>query len=370
MTEKNDVPTMSEGEGDDSLMPTRAMELKAPKTQTKMQHQAAASLSLGRMMREIPKEKEVTAEVVTKPVVQRRNSQIGFASPEQTCIIFDWDDTLFPTTYVRHEKGIHWRYPLDEQTKTFTPAQIQTLKRHLASLQEYVLKVLTQSLSLGHVVIVTLARPPWVTLSCDNFFPQVGAFLKEHDIKIIYAQDVSGSAAKDYDKQKFRSDEELELFWIQTKQRAIQSEIAKFYAKSESSWKNIISLGDSDFERFATQASLRDYATLDEDNISLEPEVGSASSKLAVLKPSTSKSKKPDNHAVSGFVGTHYRRLRCKTVKMFDSPGIEDLATEMSMLHKWMPFLVEKDGGFDVDLEDDANLYEMHFKLTGEKLDK
>ena len=30
----------------------------------------------------------------------RRNSQLFFASKSQTLLIFDWDDTLFPTTYV------------------------------------------------------------------------------------------------------------------------------------------------------------------------------------------------------------------------------------------------------------------------------
>ncbi|CAE8583384.1 unnamed protein product, partial [Polarella glacialis] len=34
-------------------------------------------------------------------LMRRRNSQIDFSSPEQTIIILDWDDTLFPLTYVR-----------------------------------------------------------------------------------------------------------------------------------------------------------------------------------------------------------------------------------------------------------------------------
>ena len=41
----------------------------------------------------------------------------------------------------------------------------------------------------GRVIIVTLARQPWVTLSCQNFYQRVNAFMAEHEIPIIYAQD-------------------------------------------------------------------------------------------------------------------------------------------------------------------------------------
>eukprot|EP00397_Hematodinium_sp_SG-2012_P017406 GEMP01017797.1.p1 GENE.GEMP01017797.1~~GEMP01017797.1.p1 ORF type:complete len:360 (+),score=114.53 GEMP01017797.1:212-1291(+) len=350
------------------LMPTQGMEEKARKSQDKLDSQAVACQRMTRLTRgvvDMPTLEELEEDAEGED--GNRDSQIKFAHPEQTIIIFDWDDTLFPTTWIRHDKNIHWRYPLAEQTNTYDAKDLAALTKQLKLLQDNVEKVLTLAMKLGHVVIVTLARPPWVELSCDNFFTHIGRFVTKHGIKVVYAQDMDGKA-RTYDKQKFASSEDAERFWIQKKQNAIMGEIADFYSKSASSWKNVISLGDSDFERFATQASLLDYATVDDTETEVKPEVGSAAAKLAVLSPSHSKSKKPDNYAVSGWVGKHYRRLRCKTVKMFDSPSCEDLATEMSMLHKWIPFLVKRDAGFDVDLEDEEELYDAHYELTGEKL--
>jgi hypothetical protein len=195
-------------------------------------------------------------------------------------------------------------------------------------------------------------------------------FLRQNNINIVYAQDLQEGDGKkaDYNKQKFASDMDAEKYWTEKKQTAIMQEISSFYKKSKSSWKNVISLGDSDFERFATLQSMEDYAAVQQEQD--EPQVGAAASRLALLKPSVSKSpdKQPDEFARSGYVGRHYRRIRCKTVKMFDSPSIEDLATEMSMPSKWLPYLVKRDAGFDVDLEDDSKLYHAHRELTGEDL--
>jgi len=360
---------LSNGEGE-SLMPFARRENKQLKTEDASKRQAHASITLSRLGAEDAKErKEELEKEENLGLPGPRNSQSGFATPEQTIIIFDWDDTLFPTTWVRHEKGLHWRFPLDKQTN-FSQEERTTIRKQLLSLENYVQRVLKLALTLGHVVVVTLARHPWVHLSCDNFFPEIGEFLRQHNINVVYAQDLRNDDGKqkDYNKQKFASDMEAEKYWTEKKQTAIMQEISKFYKQSQSSWKNTISLGDSDFERFATLHSMEDYAVLaDEDD---EPEVGSAANKLAMLKPSLSKSKdqKPDDFCRSGWVGQHYRRIRCKTVKMFDSPSIEDLATEMSMLCKWLPYLVKRDAGFDVDLEDDSRLYQAHKELTGEDL--
>jgi len=288
----------------------------------------------------------------------RRNSQNIFASKEQTVIVFDWDDTLFPTTWVRHEKGLHWRYPIDQQTK-FPKQEREQIKQQLDKVSEEVERLLRLAGELGHVVIVTLAREPWVDLSVANFFSRVGKLIKRKNISVVYAQDMEDS--QEYNKAEFKSDEEAEIYWIRKKQRAIQGEITKFYESSGSSWKNVISIGDSNFERMATIRSMEDYAK------DKKGEVNDAGETSGSLTVSDSKGF-TDEMCKSGTIGNHYRRLRTKTVKMFDSPNIEDLSTEMSMLYKWLPYLVQKDSGFDVDLEDDDKLYGAHKELTGEDL--
>ncbi|CAK0840920.1 unnamed protein product, partial [Prorocentrum cordatum] len=81
----------------------------------------------------------------------RRSSQDEFASPRQTIIILDWDDTLFPTSYVR-----------DRQS----PDRIRLARAAAAAEQ-----LLRRAAALGEVRIVTLAKAPWVSMSCEHFFP-------------------------------------------------------------------------------------------------------------------------------------------------------------------------------------------------------
>merc|ERR1712079_587888 len=76
-----------------------------------------------------------------------RNSQTGFARPTQTCIIFDWDDTLFPTTYVRDILRINWQLPVEQQ---LLPRKLkQDILAGLAKLSTRVVRILRLADSLG-----------------------------------------------------------------------------------------------------------------------------------------------------------------------------------------------------------------------------
>ncbi|CAD7942175.1 unnamed protein product [Amoebophrya sp. A25] len=277
----------------------------------------------------------------------RRNSQDAFATKDQTILVFDWDDTLFPTTWVRHYMGLHWKYPLQEQP--INAIQKRKIKLALDELANEVEQFLLAALQRGRVVIVTLARVPWVKLSCDNFFPRIGQLIKDHDINIVYAQEARSSSDREQDPP-VNDPAAQEAFWTGKKQLAIRREVEHFYSQYPGqSWKNVISIGDSDFERKATHATMQGYSK-DHD-----------------LRVSLSRGEE-DVMCLSGYVGNHYRRLRTKTVKMYDSPRIKDLELEIQLLKKWLNALVALDSGLDVDLEDDERLAETHRLLTGEIL--
>ncbi|CAD7939593.1 unnamed protein product [Amoebophrya sp. A120] len=280
----------------------------------------------------------------------RRNSQDAFAAKDQTILVFDWDDTLFPTSWVRHYMNLHWKYPLAEQR--ISAIQKRKIKVALDELANEVEQFLLAAMQRGRVVIVTLARVPWVRLSCDNFFPKVGKLLQEQNIKIVYAQElIHGDAEL---SNQIPSDAAgQERYWTAKKQLAIQREVEFFYSQYPGqSWKNVISIGDSDFERKATQLTMQEYSVGLSDG---------------ALRTSQSRGEE-DQMCMSGFVGNHYRRLRTKTVKMYDSPRIKDLELEIQLLKKWLTALVQLDSGLDVDLEDDERLAETHRLLTGEIL--
>lgn len=251
---------------------------------------------------------------------QRRNSQAMFADPSQCIIIFDWDDTLFPTTYVRDDLELNWKKQMKDQL--LDSREKAEITANLERCSNNVLELVRLASKFGKVVLVTLARSPWVLESCNNFYPAVGRLIKELKVPIVYAQE---GHQIDYNKQEMQTNEEIEKFWSRMKGKAIANELRDFYSQYEGqSWKNIISIGDSDFERLGTQYATEDY--MKETGI------------------------KGGNDAVE--VDNHVYKVRTKTFKMVDQPTIEELTVEVAMLHKWLPLMVNLDSGFDVNLND------------------
>ncbi|CAJ1377531.1 unnamed protein product [Effrenium voratum] len=238
----------------------------------------------------------------------RRNSQAFFSSKSQTLLIFDWDDTLFPTTYVRDDLDLAWNRPLKDQDLTW--AEKNEIGKKLEQCASHVVDLLKSAERFGKVVLVTLARAPWVSESCKNFFAPVGRLIQQLKVPIIYAQE---GIQVDYNKEKMSSDEEIERFWSTVKGRAIARECSKFYSQYEGqSWKNVISIGDSDFERLGTQHAMEDYMRqtgIDGDGKLVE-------------------------------VNGHLYKVRTKTFKMVDEPTVEELTVEVSMLKAWLPLMV------------------------------
>lgn len=250
----------------------------------------------------------------------RRNSQAMFAQKNQTAIVLDWDDTLFPSTYLRFTLRLSPRLPLDQQR--IPPHQKQRAEAILKECAEHVLELLRAVCQVGNMVIVTLARKPWVTDSCAYFYPGVGELLREKNVKIIYAQEsLTESPAA---LTKGMTDEETGDFWAGVKGRAIAGELEELHNLYEGqSWKNVISIGDSEFERLGTKGAINRYSAdrgLDNSN--------------------------------SALVNGHVYKVRTKTFKMLDGPSAEELMVQVQMLQRWVPYLVMLDDSFDHDLND------------------
>lgn len=95
------------------------------------------------------------------------------AKPHQTLIIFDWDDTLLPTSYLCYI-GL----------EKLTPA----LEKKLEGLDRMVVKLLNKAVKVGKVCIVTNAMESWVESSCKMYLPLTSKVLEEKDIPIISAR--------------------------------------------------------------------------------------------------------------------------------------------------------------------------------------
>merc|ERR1712107_838493 len=100
------------------------------------------------------------------------------------------------------------------------------------------------------------------------------------------------------------SDEALEI-WSRIKGRAIAAALSDFYSQYEGqSWKNVISIGDPDFERLGTRSATKNYMV--QHGINFE-----SSGSCDTIE-----------------VSDHVYKVRTKTVKMIDQPSSQELALE------------------------------------------
>jgi hypothetical protein len=160
------------------------------------------------------------------PCRECRQASIGL-----TLIIFDWDDTLLPSSWLlQHDLKIaaNSRLPTDEE------------KLELRNVSRRVIKTLRRAKRLGTVMIITNAEKGWVELTCRHFMPEVAPLLE--GVKIISARS--------------RFEPSWPSLPIQWKRNAFRFEISAYFEMHSGHMvadhrENVISIGDSLHEREA-----------------------------------------------------------------------------------------------------------------------
>jgi hypothetical protein len=97
--------------------------------------------------------------------------------PMESLIIFDWDDTLCPTSFIVKEAP-------DGDASDLSVEDQEALRRHIAT----VTTVLSQASALSRVSIVTLATEKWLEDTIKNFMPSIRGVLEDLEVEIIYAR--------------------------------------------------------------------------------------------------------------------------------------------------------------------------------------
>ena len=137
---------------------------------------------------------------------------------KQTLIILDWDDTLFPTTWVTSNRiNLNNNIEKIKNQKYFKQLDDE-LSSFLITLKKY-----------GEIIIVTNAMPEWIQLS-SVVLPKTSVILK--DIKIF-------SARKMF-QEKYPSNS---MKW---KELTFKEVLKQKYENK--SFANIISIGDAEYE--------------------------------------------------------------------------------------------------------------------------
>jgi len=203
---------------------------------------------------------------------KRNSSPERFAEPAQTIIIFDWDDTLFPTTEFFDEWGLSSKP--DEPLPPLSKECELGVQKWRDALTDY----LHQACSLSNcVAIVTSSRRPWVQTCIDKFVPSLKEMFTRTSGKrplVIYANEAL-ETKKTLESQSMNQrpvrhrqmDLNLNMYEYEeqltaAKCAAIKIICQEFYSQyPNQSWKNVISLGDMWYEHDATQEVTFRYGT-------------------------------------------------------------------------------------------------------------
>lgn len=256
-------------------------------------------------------------------------SQAEYFQPEQTIILFDWDDTLCPSNWIRENR------PTLSFFKACPPDE--RFQRPLRELQRHVEATLRLAMKFGKVIIVTNAMDPWVETSCRNFLPLLVPLVST--IPVIYARSAFDALGCDPARSRqarssspgralpgmysasgqnklaycnarlaMQMDEMAPQRW---KELAFEQEITGFYSRyAHQSWKNIISIGDSIFERDAVR-------------------------RVVINRPNAKK------------------KCRTKTAKLLDEPEIEELIAQVRVIHDALGLMVQYDGNLDIEIDEE-----------------
>eukprot|EP00931_Biecheleriopsis_adriatica_P075988 TRINITY_DN49751_c0_g1_i1.p1 TRINITY_DN49751_c0_g1~~TRINITY_DN49751_c0_g1_i1.p1 ORF type:complete len:478 (-),score=90.96 TRINITY_DN49751_c0_g1_i1:84-1475(-) len=212
-------------------------------------------------------------------------------------LIFDWDDTLFPTWYIMEVVK-----PCVPEEEPFTTDNVfyEPLKAH----GEILRHTLSLAREIGNVGIVTLARRPWVVTSADRYLPDLDVenLLMELGIEVFYARE----CVIKHDVFKAQLEEGVDMYEI-AKRNAMRRCLKKAYGRRAKKM-HVLSVGDSVIEQMASQEAL-----------------------WCCHKESES---------------------FCKTLKLMSDPPLDYLSEELQALQSWMKGMVEHEGDFDISMED------------------
>lgn len=305
-------------------------------------------------------------------------SQANFREPDQTLLIYDWDDTLFPSCWVQ-DMNLSFFKP---------PPNIDSVKVPLQKLEKLVAALLTTSLQLGEVVIVTNAQDPWVETSCRNFMPGLAPLLQK--IPVRYAHSIYmalglgsteevhpaiAAATKELEQQASEASNIAEVgapgMFFPSKGSArrkssdlsIGSGLKSGTASSDSGGESLpagakvaFTLTGMTFTVESTvdlesapqhwkEAAFREelkrfYSRYDGQSWKNVISIGDATFERDALRI-----------VVTGRP-TKQRRCRTKTAKLLDCPSIEELMKQLKALHDGISLFVRYDGNLDVEINE------------------
>jgi len=252
-------------------------------------------------------------------------SEASTSCPGSALFFLDWDDTLFPTSWLGSKtKFRDWQAGRKAAHEVLDSAE-QALMNDLDNAAR---AFVVEAHSQGKVVCVTLAQPGWVERTMEAFLPKLASAWRELAVEVRYASQEKVKAYNSVGQWLHLASKEQRAMvthvHIKQKQRSMLKALRKFYG--EDSWTNVLSIGDGVFEQCALQ------------EIGFEHE-----------NPMNTKTGTADE-------------LFVKTVKLLDDPLAAQLCHQFQVLQAWIPRMVAWRGDFDLDLGCDGNIDKLEEK--------
>lgn len=158
-------------------------------------------------------------------------------------IVFDWDDTLFPTNTLQTAEAV---LGLEGAFRLFE----DSLRQHAVAVEQ----LLRAASKMGRVCILTLAAHGWVENTARLYLPglDLPQLLEELCVPIYYAREWAEGDVDNCDFDELKN----------MKMAALVQALGDAYADVEPSSQtlNVVSIGDSNVERLATQELLTTWA--------------------------------------------------------------------------------------------------------------
>lgn len=220
----------------------------------------------------------------------------AFTGRSDSMIIFDWDDTLLPTSFFKE-------MPVASPDFVGQPLHSLPFYQSLMEHADLVQQILRAASAIAHISIVTLSARPWVLMSSETYLPglDMEALMQELDIPVFYAT------------------EHLDFLDVSKNPDACLATISKRNAMTDNLRRNcasnalsgprlsVLSIGDSLVE----QQALKDCC------------LGWGGLKPIVQRPF------------------------CKTVKLIDKPSLQTLSGELRYLLSGLQSMASRDDDFD-----------------------
>lgn len=237
---------------------------------------------------------------------------------------------------------------MDDQLKpsAHTDCIKSLMKQHVHIFEE----VLKEASALATVFIVTLARRDWVERSISFFMPSLTGLLETCKVQVIYASEY---AETQLDKQMHANDTggaqvaEHDAF-VNVKAEAIFCALEHASRANGGKVSHLISIGDSDIERHGAVDACKRYAQtekVDHCNDQGDSHLCTCQDRPALI---------------------------IQTLKLLEEPTIEELRAELTMVKRWLPYLVVEKDDIDAEIdttEEDDTLMELHKMITGQEED-